>query len=147
MCNELRATQNKCIRFCLKPEDRNSITPSDFKKTNWLSVHERVNQYTLSSICKFHAKTTPTYMDELSSHAEYLSLTLSLPRLKANQSLNTLSYIGPSLWNNLDNSLKAFIIILYYIILFYIILYYIILCYIILYYIILYIILYYIVLY
>ena len=32
---------------------------------------------------------------------------LKLPRRKTNQGLRALSYIGPSLWNNLDRPLKA----------------------------------------
>ena len=32
---------------------------------------------------------------------------LKLPRRKTNQGLRALSYIGPSLWNKLDKSLKA----------------------------------------
>ena len=53
-------------------------------------------------------------MDEIFSHAEYKGIPtrysfqkLKLSRCKTNQGLNALSYIGPSLWNNLDNSLKA----------------------------------------
>ena len=52
-------------------------------------------------------------MDELFSHADcigvptrYSHQKLKLPKRKTNQGLRALSYIGPSLWNNLDNSMK-----------------------------------------
>ena len=52
----LEAAQNKCIRFCLKLEDKKSRTPKEFEKINWLPIHERVNQCILSCIYKFQAK-------------------------------------------------------------------------------------------
>ena len=48
--NRLQAAQDKCIRFCLKLGDRTSININQFEKMNWLLIHDRVNQYTLSSI-------------------------------------------------------------------------------------------------
>ena len=38
----LQAAQNKCIRFCLKQNDRSSINFEDFEKINWLPIHERM---------------------------------------------------------------------------------------------------------
>ena len=61
----LQAAQNKCIRFCLKLGDRKSISVQEFEKINWLPIHERVNQCTLSCIYKFHAKNLPDYMNEI----------------------------------------------------------------------------------
>ena len=109
----LQTAQNKCIRFCLKLGDRTSIKINEFEKLNWLPIQERVNQCTLSCVYKFQTKDAPDYMNELFSHAEYNGIPtrhsyqkLKLPRRKTNQGLRALSYIGPSLWNNLDNSLK-----------------------------------------
>ena len=110
----LQAAQNKCIRFCLKLGDRKSITVKEFEKINWLPIHERVNQCILSCIYKFHAKKAPDYMDEIFYHAEcngipthYSYQKLKLLHRKTNQGLKALSYIGPSLWNNQDKSLKT----------------------------------------
>ena len=38
----LQAAQNKCIRFCLKLNDRSGIKSEDFEKINWLPIHERI---------------------------------------------------------------------------------------------------------
>ena len=51
-------------------------------------------------------------MNEIYSHAESNGIPtrcyqqLKLPHGKTNQYLRTLLYIGPSLWNKLDKSLK-----------------------------------------
>ena len=109
----LQAAQNKCIRFCLKLGDRSRIKCKDFETINWLPIHERVSQYSVCNIYKFFAKTCPDYFDELYFPAENISVStrfsyqkLKLPRRNTNIGQKALSYIGPSLWNNLNNSLK-----------------------------------------
>ena len=110
----LQAAQNKCIRFCLKLGDRTSVKVNEFEKINWLPIQERVNQRTLSFVYKFQTKKGPDYLEEIFSHAKcsgiptrYSFQKLSLPIRKTNQGLRALSYIGPSLWNKLNNSLKS----------------------------------------
>ena len=113
----MQAAQNKCIRFYLKVEERKSITVKEFEveeNINWLPMHERVNQCTLFCIYKSYAKKVPYFTGKSFSHVEnkriptcYSYKKLKLPRHKTNQGLTALSYIGPSLWNNLDKSLKT----------------------------------------
>ena len=86
----------------------------NLKKINCLPIHDRVYQCILSSIYKSHAYNFPYYMNEVFSHAEPnwtpISCSyqkLKLPYCKTNQGLRALSYIGPSLWNKLDKSLKT----------------------------------------
>ena len=66
----MQAAQNKCIRFCLKLGDRTNIKINEFEKINWLPIHDRFNQCTLSSIYKFHDNNAPGYINEVFSHAE-----------------------------------------------------------------------------
>ena len=61
----LQAAQNKCIRFCLKLNDRFSIKSKDFEEINWLPIHERVPQCYLWSIYKFFPENFPNYFDEI----------------------------------------------------------------------------------
>ena len=68
--NRLQAAQNKCIRFCLKLDDRTSININEFEKINWLLIHDKINQCTLYYIYKLHANNPPGYMNEVFSHAE-----------------------------------------------------------------------------
>ena len=111
--NRLQPAQNKCIRFCLKLGDRIGIKINEFDKINWLPVHDRVNQCILSSIYKLHANNAPYYMNKVFSYTEFNGIPihcsyqkLKLPHRKTNQGLRALWYIGPSLWNKLDKSLK-----------------------------------------
>ena len=105
----LQAAQNKCIRFCLKLGDRSSLKSKEFEKINWLPIHERISQY---SVCS--AKSFPDYFDELYFPVENNGINtrfsfqkLTLPRLNTNIGQKALSYIGPFLWNNLQNTLKS----------------------------------------
>ena len=58
----LQASQNKCVRFCLKLNDISSIKSEDFEKINWLPIHERVPQCSLCSIYNFFTKNCPIFM-------------------------------------------------------------------------------------
>ena len=113
----LQASQNKCIRFCLKLNDSSSsssITFKDFEKINWLPIHERVSQYSLCSIYKFFTKNCPNYFDEIYVRLETNGVhtcssyqKLNVPHRKTYVAQKALSYVGPSLWNNLNKMLKT----------------------------------------
>ena len=60
MC--LQASQSKCIRFCLKLNDKSRLKSKDFKSINWLSIHERVSQCSRCSVYKFFTKNCPILM-------------------------------------------------------------------------------------
>ena len=61
----LQAAQNKCIRFCLKLNDRSSIKSEDFEKINWLSNNERVSQCSLCSVYILFIKNCLNYFNEI----------------------------------------------------------------------------------
>ena len=110
----LQAAQNKCIRFCLKLNDRSRIKSKDFEKINWLPIPERISQCSLCSVFKFFSKNCPAYLDEIYFPAEangiqtrFSYLKLKVPHRKTNVGQQALSYIGPSLWNNLNMTQKT----------------------------------------
>ena len=110
----LLAAQNKCIRLCLKLNDRSSIKLREFEKINWLPVHERISQCSLCNVYKFFANKCPEYFDELFFPQEtnrintrYSYQKLTLPKRTTNTGQKALSYTGPALWNNLDKNLKT----------------------------------------
>ena len=91
------------------------ITHSHFAYLKNLMVfyfsHNKVLCQTLTP--DYIDENTPDYMDELFSLADYIGIPtwcsyqkLKLPKHKTTQRLRALSYLGPSLWNNLDISLK-----------------------------------------
>ena len=53
MKTPLQAAQNKCMRFCLKLNDRSSMKFKDFEKINWLPIHERVSKCSMCSVYNF----------------------------------------------------------------------------------------------
>ena len=86
----LQAAQNKCIRFCLKLNDRSSIKTEDFEKINWLLIHKRVSQCSLCSIYKFSTKSCPNYFwwDICSFRNYWSSHTFIIPKIKCSSSKN-----------------------------------------------------------
>ena len=87
----LQAVQNKCMRFCLKFNDRSSIKSEDFEKINWLPIHEKISQWSLCSIHKFFTKNCPNYFDEKNIpletngvHTRSLYKKLNVPHRKTN---------------------------------------------------------------
>ena len=110
----LQAAQNICIRFCSKLNDRSSIKSRNFEKINWLPIYERVSQCSLCSVYKFVTKNCRNYFNEI-----YVSLEINgihmrssyqkpnIPHRKTNIREKAWSYFGPSLWSNLDKTLKT----------------------------------------
>ena len=97
----------------MKLGDRKSGKINELEKIIWLPIHDRVNQCTLSSIFKIHANNEPGCLNEIFPHADCKGSStrcfyqkLKLPVFKTNQGLRVLSYIGSSLWNDIDKSLK-----------------------------------------
>ena len=110
----LQAAQNKCIRFYLKSNDISRIKSKDFEKINWFPIRERVSQYSLCSVYKFFTKNCPNYFDEIyvpleinGIHTRSSYQKLDVPHRKTNVGQKALSYVGPSLWNNLNKTLKT----------------------------------------
>ena len=98
----------------MKLDDRHSIPSKDFEKINWLPVSDRISQCSLSSVYKFFSKSFPDYFDELYFPAEVTGVRtrssyqkLNLPRRKTNIGVQAVSYVGPSLWNSLDETIKT----------------------------------------
>ena len=46
----LQAAQNKCIRFCLKLDDRFRLKSKEFERINWLPVQERISQCAVCNV-------------------------------------------------------------------------------------------------
>ena len=81
---------------------------------NWLPIHERVSQCSLCSMYKFFTKNCPNYFDEIYVPLETNGVRarssyqkLNVPHQKTIFRQKALSYIGPSLWNKLNKTLKT----------------------------------------
>ena len=58
-CRKIQICQNKCIRFCLKLNNRDHEGVEEFRKINWLPTKERVEQCVCAKSCLPH--THPNY--------------------------------------------------------------------------------------
>ena len=109
----LQCTQNKCLRFCLKLTSRTSLKVKHFNEINWLNVHDRYNQMVATTVFKFYSSCAPNYLGEIYLPADQGGIStrcsfqkLKLPLKKTNMGKNSLSFLGPYLWNKLPNYLK-----------------------------------------
>ena len=109
----LQAATNKCIKFCLRLNERSSTKSEEFEELNWLPIHGRVSQCSLCSIYKFFNKNCPNHFDEIyvpletnGVHARSSYQRLNVAHRKTNVEQKALYYVGPSLWNNLNKMFK-----------------------------------------
>ena len=63
--SKLQILQNKCVRFCLKLNNRVHIGRNEFKRINWLPVNNRFKQIISSMSFKFCNNTSPPYMNDV----------------------------------------------------------------------------------
>ena len=113
LSKRLQCAQNKCIRFCLRLGFRESVTTAHFRKINWLPVKDRFSQTLMTTIYNVINSNGPDYMSELFCLAyqngpctRFSYKKLILPRRKTNSGLRALSYLVPSKWNKIPNSIK-----------------------------------------
>ena len=92
---------------------RHHISSKEFESINWLPVNKRVHQCINAITFKFVNNACPHYLNEvyeytpqcrIESRSNFAKLKVSF--WKTNIGQNGLSYIGPSLWNNLSGSLN-----------------------------------------
>ena len=105
--------QIKCIRFCLKLDKMHHISEKDFKTVHWRPVDQRVQQRLNVTVFKYVNKACPYYMKEVFEYASQGRISsrnnyakLKVPFRKTTMGQKSLSYIGPSIWNNLPRSME-----------------------------------------
>ena len=97
-------------RFCLKFDDRFSLESKEFERINQVPVQVRIIQYSGCSAYKFVSKDSPIFFGELFFQWKKLQFEFFLSKIKCfsaqNIGVKSLSYTGPSLWNNLNKNLE-----------------------------------------
>ena len=112
LVKKIQISQNKCIRYCLKLDNRAHIGANEFKEINWLPKKERVSQCICVNVFKFFNKMAPDYTSEIfhPSHSRHntrmSTYKLDLPFRKSVYGQKTLSYLGPKTWNSLPAQIK-----------------------------------------
>ena len=108
----MQTTQNKCIRFCLGLPNRAHVGNYEFKKVNWLPVEERLKQCFALGAFKYWKDIAPDYMSEIYSpvfnnyNTRRSKMALSKPLTKTNWGQKAISFLGPDIWNGVDNDLQ-----------------------------------------
>ena len=59
LLKKIQISQNKCIRYCLKLDNRAHIGANEFKEINWLPTKERVSQCICVNVFKFFNNMVP----------------------------------------------------------------------------------------
>ena len=105
--------QNKCIRFCLQLDKMSTISHKEFKDLNWLPVITRFEQWPISIVFEFINGNCPYYLNEVFEFAPEGNIVLrnNFSKLKqpiwsTNTGQKVLSSIGPSFWNQIQETLK-----------------------------------------
>ena len=110
---KIQIMQNKFIRFCLKLDKMHHISEEEFKLINWLPTSKRVDQCINTITYNFVNNTCPYYLNEIFDFSPYCRIStrnnfskLKNPFRKTNMGQKAISYIGPSIWNSLPDSIK-----------------------------------------
>ena len=110
---KLQTLQNKCVHFCLQLDNKSHVGTTEFKQTNWLPGKYRFRQYLAANVFKFFDDKYPLYIKDLFnksciSQASTRNSTMKLnqPLRRTNYVQHCISFLAPSVWNNLPNELK-----------------------------------------
>ena len=94
-------------------KSRTHLQTKHFEEINWLPVKNRVDQCIAVTAYNYKKNFSPPYMSEIyiNNDSPTINTRRSLNSLKQpnyikNCSRNALSYIGPKLWNDLDQGVK-----------------------------------------
>ena len=110
---KLQTLQNKCVRFCLQLDHRAHVGITEFKKINWLPVDYRFRQVIAANVFKFFDDKCPLYMKDVfdkscmsQASTRNSIMKLSKPLRRTSYGQNCISFVAPSVWNNLPNEIK-----------------------------------------
>ena len=110
---KLQTLQNKCVRFCLQLDNKAHAGITEFKQINWLPVNYRFRQCLAANVFKFFDDKCPLYMKDVFDKpcisqvsTRNSTMKLSQPLRRTNNGQHCISFLAPSVWNNLPNELK-----------------------------------------
>ena len=110
---KIQICQNKCIRFCLKLNNRDHVGVKEFRQINWLPTKERFELYVCANIFKFFTNMSPAYTSELyqpfnhGHNTRRSNCRLRSPYRNTSYGHKSLFFLGPKLWNNLLAKIKS----------------------------------------
>ena len=111
---KLQILQNKCIRFCLQLDNKAHVRKTEFKQINWLPVNYRFRQcLAAANVFKFFDDKCPLYIRDVfhkpcisQASTRNSNMKLSQPFRRTKNGQHYISFLAPSIWNNLPNEAK-----------------------------------------
>ena len=110
---KLQTHQNKCVRFCFQLDNRAHVGITEFKQINWLPVNYRFRQCLAANVFKFFDDKCPLYIKDVFDKpcisqvsTRNCTMKLSQPLRRTNNGQHCISFLAPSVWNNLPNEVK-----------------------------------------
>ena len=109
---KLQIAQNKCIRFCLELLPCGHISPSHFRKINWLPVEHRVELCTSTTVFKYWKGIGPSYQNDMfmpspNNYNTRSQMALDIPLFRTNKGQKSMSFLGPKIWNKVSSNTKT----------------------------------------
>ena len=108
-----RTLQNKRVRFCLQLDNRAHIGITEFKQINWLTANYSFRQCLAANVFKFFDDKCSLYMKYVfdkscisQASTRNSTMKLSQPLRRTCYGQHSISFLAPSVWNNLPNELK-----------------------------------------
>ena len=105
--------QNKSIHFCLKLDKRHHTSEKEFRLINWSPTSKRVDQRINAITSNFVNNNCLYYLNEIFEFDPYRRIDTRNKFSKFKNSFRKTniqkkknSYIGPSVWNSLADSIK-----------------------------------------
>ena len=111
--NKIQILQNKCIRYCLKLDNRDHIGISELKEINWLPVKKRVEQNISGMIFKLFKEQVPVYLGHmfriknLIHNTRRSKFSLHIPLCKTFYGQKAISYMAPKIWDKIPVKIKS----------------------------------------
>ena len=110
---KLQTHQDKCVRFYLQLDNKAHVGITEFKQINWFLVNYRFRQCLAANVFKFFDDKCPLYMKDIfdkpcisQASTRNSIMKLSQPLRRTINGQLCVSFLAPSVWNNLPNEVK-----------------------------------------
>ena len=100
------------MRFCLELQPHVQISPSHFRKINWLPFQSRVNLRTSTTLFKYWKGIAPSYRNNIyipsvNNYNTKSQMALNIWLFRTNEGQKNMSLLGPVIWNELILNIKT----------------------------------------
>ena len=108
---KLQIAQNKCFRFCLELPPRGLISPSHFRKINWLPVECRVELCTSPTVFKYWKGIELSYLNDMfmlsrNNYNTRSPIASDIPLCRTNKGQKIMLFLGPKILNKVSSNIK-----------------------------------------